>query len=419
MIKILIIADDFTGALDSGVKFSAAGFTTKVVTDLDIDFAGETEADVLVLCAPTRHIPAAEAYHVIRRITQRAVQARVGCIFKKTDSALRGNIGAELSAALDGSGQQSISFIPALPTMNRVTEGGVHYIDGVPVQESVFGRDPFEPVTESYVPDLLAKQCDVPIRVISREKIKDFRAGERCIYLFDCTCKEDLEEEVEVLHRQGQTGLLAGCSGLAEILPAYLGTTSGERAVSHPNVNRMIVVCGSLNPISCEQMDYAERYGFHRIHISPDQLLDGGSLKEGAGKALIDQLWRAYCLSEYLLIDTQQLGADRVTAGDSMTLEEIRQRLSGRLGIILKTLLDLGADSRFIIIGGDTLLAFMDAIQCRELYPVQELMPGVVLSLVPYRNRQYEVISKSGGFGERDLLVALRDIPECRTPVVV
>ena len=56
-----------------------------------------------------------------------------------------------------------------------------------------------------------------------------------------------------------------------------------------------------------------------------------------------------------------------------MTLEEIRQRLSGRLGIILKTLLDLGADSRFIIIGGDTLLAFMDAIQCRELYPVQEL----------------------------------------------
>ena len=37
MIKLLIISDDFTGALDTGVKFSAAGARTRVSTDTQID----------------------------------------------------------------------------------------------------------------------------------------------------------------------------------------------------------------------------------------------------------------------------------------------------------------------------------------------------------------------------------------------
>ena len=50
MIKLLIIADDFTGALDTGVQFAARGAATRVVTDLAYDFAG-ADAEVLVLVA--------------------------------------------------------------------------------------------------------------------------------------------------------------------------------------------------------------------------------------------------------------------------------------------------------------------------------------------------------------------------------
>lgn len=38
MIKFLMIADDFTGALDSGVQFAARGARTRVVTDPAYDF---------------------------------------------------------------------------------------------------------------------------------------------------------------------------------------------------------------------------------------------------------------------------------------------------------------------------------------------------------------------------------------------
>ena len=99
MIKILIIADDFTGALDTGVKLAAFGARTKVLTDTELNLTAETDTDVLVLCAPTRHVSPEEAYRVIRRITEQAVRAGVECIFKKTDSALRGNVGAELNKA--------------------------------------------------------------------------------------------------------------------------------------------------------------------------------------------------------------------------------------------------------------------------------------------------------------------------------
>ena len=196
MIKILIIADDFTGALDTGIKFSTAGAKTKVVTDMEINFHQDLPEEVLVLCAPTRHLPAKEAYDTIFKIVRRAVQAKIRCIYKKTDSALRGNIGAELSAALDGSGEKALFFIPALPAMGRITLNGTHYIDGVPVDQSIFGQDPFEPVERSYVPDLLHLQCEVPVRVVTREQLMDISLGEMDgICVFDCTSKADMEKE--------------------------------------------------------------------------------------------------------------------------------------------------------------------------------------------------------------------------------
>lgn len=415
MIKMLIIADDFTGALDTGVKFSAAGARTKVSTDTEMDFTANIPEEVLVLCAPTRHLPTREAYGMIRRIAARAAAAHIGCIFKKTDSALRGNIGAELSAVLDGSGEKCLCFIPALPGMNRITVGGIHYIDGVPAHQSVFGQDPFEPVRESCVPDLLHLQCDVPVKVVPSGEAESFRPGdETCIYLFDCASKADMEKEVRTLHAQGHLAILAGCAGLAESLPAYLGLTISAKLTGESAADRLTVVCGSVNPISCSQMDYGEQRGYRRVHIPADRLLSDSDLSTGSGAMMMDYLWTLYSQSPYLMIDSLQIGGEQVLEGTpELTLEDIRQKISCRMGLILKALIDRGADSRFMIIGGDTLLAFLEAMQCHELTPICELQPGVVLSRITYRGRQYEIISKSGGFGDEALLVTLQG--ECET----
>ena len=144
MLLLLILADDFTGALDTGVQFAACGIPTRVVVGDQVDLASN-DASVLVVDTETRHLSAADAYAVVAKLTREAMSAGVFSIYKKTDSALRGNIGAELSALLKTSGERQLPFLPAFPQIDRVTRGGVHYISGVPVTESPFGIDPFEP----------------------------------------------------------------------------------------------------------------------------------------------------------------------------------------------------------------------------------------------------------------------------------
>lgn len=290
-----------------------------------------------------------------------------------------------------------------------MTSEGIHYIDGQPVAQSIFSRDPFEPVTESYVPDLLRFQTGLPVRTVSVREAESFRPGkEPCIYVFDCLSQEDMEREVWMLSRQSQLRILAGCAGLGESLPPYLGLVSSSGGETAGPVEHMTVLCGSVNPITCAQMDYGERHGsYRRIHIPADRLLSGGESSEDG--RLMDLLWDAYLESDFLMIDSLQPQGNHLLEGTGeLTLEDIRQQISRCLGRILKELMDRGGDSPFMIVGGDTLLAFLESIQCSVLRPVCEPQPGVVLFRVNYRGRQYEILAKSGGFGKEDLFVTLQ-----------
>ena len=116
MASLLMIADDFTGALDTGVQFAASGVQTRVIVGGDVDLAARGEdVQVLVIDAETRHLPPERAYAVVEKLVRQAEALGVQYIYKKTDSALRGNIGAELTALLRASGQKQLPFLPAYP----------------------------------------------------------------------------------------------------------------------------------------------------------------------------------------------------------------------------------------------------------------------------------------------------------------
>ena len=215
MVKLLIIADDFTGALDTGVQFAARGAATRVITDPAFAFAGaEPGLQVLVLDAETRHVAPEQAYAVVRQTTERALAANVECIYKKTDSALRGNIGAELAAVMDAAGADRLPFIPAFPKTHRTTKDGVHLIDGVPVAQSVFGQDPFEPVRHSRVAEILGEQTAVPVVQRSLEKPDEGTPG---IQVFDAASDDNLAEIGRQLGLSGAR-LCAGCAGFAAVM---------------------------------------------------------------------------------------------------------------------------------------------------------------------------------------------------------
>ena len=90
-----------------------------------------------------------------------------------------------------------------------------------------------------------------------------------------------------------------------------------------------------------------------------------------------------------------------------MSVDEVRLNISRSVTGAAKNLLDLGLNARLMCVGGDTLLALMQAVKVSELIPICELSKGVVLTSFIYRGKIYYIMTKSGGFGEADLLVRL------------
>ena len=198
MLRLLMIADDFTGALDTGVQLAAHGIPTQVVVgQADLSACSST---VLVVDTETRHLPAAKAAKAVEKLTRSAVENGVGCIYKKTDSALRGNIGAELAALLKASGARNLPFLPAFPQIGRTTKKGVHYIDGVPVNESPFGIDPFEPVRCAEVTKLIHLQTEIPAQNLRPGETAADKTG---ILVYDAATAADLEAAGRQLFQNG------------------------------------------------------------------------------------------------------------------------------------------------------------------------------------------------------------------------
>lgn len=409
--KLLMIADDFTGALDAGVQFAKKGFSTRVLVHGKEGLGDMENTDVLVVDAETRHKTPAEAYQVVYQIVKPAAAQGVSYLFKKTDSALRGNIGAELNAVLDAANGTTLHFLPAFPQINRTTVNGIHYIDGVPVKDSVFGADPFEPVKTSDVQKLIHQQCETPVRII-REGELPGELEEKNIAVYDCTSDRSMEAMAERLTGGKGPRLLAGCAGLAEILPRMMGLENTSRQA--PKLpDKFLVVCGSVNPITARQLDYAEKHGFVRIRLSPEQTLDENYFSGAEGKQWLNRIWEICSSSRRVIIDTNDLEEDNATQRyaeqKEIPWEEIRTRIPVALGIIVENMVERGLDSSLLMTGGDTLLGCIHNMDDAQLTPVGEFAVGIVLSELVSRKNKIHVFTKSGGFGEETLLTDMAE----------
>ena len=429
MVKLLILADDFTGALDTGVQFSGKGIRTQVVVSGHW-VEPDSDCDVIVIDVETRHVPKEKAYEIVYDVCQQAVKYGIRCFYKKTDSALRGNVGSELQAAVDAVSGKNIVFVPAFPAMRRITVDGVHYIDGIPVKESVFGQDPFEPVMYDRVDELLratgyrggvigvskterklqtAEEWKTQASEERRQKAAE--AAKQQLFLYDAETDADLDEIAEAVSKKSDIPILAGCAGFAAKLPELLKLPvkkSGDVKLKE----NLVFLCGSVNPITKSQIVYGEKMGIPRIHLKPEEKLEISYWDQPEGLGKIRQL--AKDGMQHIIIDSNDEEGHNDTmeyaAKKGYSIEDVRVRISETLGYLLKKLIDAGMEGTYLITGGDTLIGFMKAIGVSELEPVNEIRPGCVLTSLNYQDKKHYVITKSGGFGQERLIEQLTRI---------
>ena len=125
-IKVAVIADDLTGALDSSTSFALAGLRVVVATrPTGVAAALALSPDVIVANSVTRAETPATAVDVVTRLGQQLAEGRPEIVFKKIDSRLKGNVRVETEAMAKAFGRGAMVVAPAVPDQGRLTVGGV------------------------------------------------------------------------------------------------------------------------------------------------------------------------------------------------------------------------------------------------------------------------------------------------------
>jgi len=387
MSKLLILADDLTGALDSGVQLTNKGYSVQVCTDLNDAFDYTDLVDVLVIDTESRHISSESAYALIHSLAKKAVSLNFEHIYKKTDSGLRGNVGAELTAVIEATGQKILNFVPAYPKLDRITIKGIHYVNGVPLAESVFASDAIDPVTVSSVEELIHLQSDIKVSQSAHDGI----------LVHDCQSDEEMSLIAKKIFGEGQCLISAGCAGLLEAFPA-----NAQKAVKKAALNlneHLLVVTGSINEVSLNQVDHAVKNGATRYHV-PMNLIVNEKWTERDIDVFTESLVKGITPSTTIILDTQQ----SFQIEQPISRDQMGKIIAKCMGVLVYKMISKFPDYTFMIIGGDTLQGFMQELGIHALSPVQEIVPGVVLAKYVYQGKDHYLVTKSGAFGSDHLI---------------
>ncbi len=369
-VELIAIADDATGALEIGAQLANAGIISRVVFGSAIS-GSDARGTALVVDTETRHIDGPIAARRVARIAARALAFGVRHVYKKTDSTLRGNIGAEFAALLRVFPERTLVYVPAYPKLGRTVTGGVLRIDGKPLSETAFAADRRNPSQESSIPRLL------------RESVEDIARVTVC----DGESDADLERIAAVLARDERPAIVAGAGGFAGYWAQAISITRGFHPPAPAPSSRVLICSGSLHPVSARQLECARRAGLGVHCLETDSRAD-----ESVAQSLVESIAG---------IGYAALTVSRTARGDPA-------EIAARLGLVASRAVKLAGADALVVFGGDTVFAILNALRVKAIEPCGEVLPGVPVSGILLRGRKVQLVTKAGGFGEPDILEVIR-----------
>ena len=262
--RIFILADDLTGACDSGAAFLAAGRSVRVVLDatcLDADRLSQTEAGdcetVWAFTTETRNLSPEEAGEVVAA-SMAALHpvSQDTLLFKKIDSAARGHLGVEIIAALRHSRTGLALVAPAFPGAGRSVQSGILNVRDWSGQDAMISLRDLFPDAETNAIDVLPADSE---QQLEQGIMRAFANGTR-ILLCDSNTQADLERLAAVVLRIQQPLLWAGSAGLAHALAGMLAARHATTAL--PSARRhghTLLFVGTRHPVTNLQVSHLER----------------------------------------------------------------------------------------------------------------------------------------------------------------
>jgi uncharacterized protein YgbK (DUF1537 family) len=416
MVRVVIIADDYTGAADTGVQFAKKRLKTTIVRDLKRIGEIAERVDVLVFDTESRGDPREVAYEKVALASEEFKKMGVELLYKKIDSTLRGNLGVELDAAIDTLAVSAVILCPAYPKNGRITVGGFHLKNQSLIEDTEVAKDPESPVRQSHIPTLIRSQSGkrvslVDVGIVSRgvkrvkgEVVRQLKGGSQIIVV-DAVSQRDLKIIAQTIASLDQPVLVCGSGGLAEELPEALGLgVDGGECV--------VVIAGSVSEVTAQQIHTAAKtLNVKVVTIDVHRILRGeeaGSLEvarvvEEAEKALHAGRDVIIRLAESLSVLEEAKESGR---GLGLTDREMRTQMGHILGRTSQAIVPRGNVCGMVVTGGETAFNVYTALDVLEVRVEEEVLPGIpVVTIVGGPACGTRVVTKAGAFGDEDALV--------------
>jgi len=245
--RVVIVADDLTGAMDVAGPLADRGLPTLAVASHEGCKPADLETGTVIsINADTRHLSAADAARRTHRIASELVDAGAQILIKKIDSTLRGNVVSETLAMLDATRRSAAVVAPAFPGQGRTVREGVVHVDGAPLSGTNFARDALSPPPLQPLHLLFTRAAQgAAVQLLRPSQSPELIADQRQILVFDAQTDADLEQIVRNLQGDLQRVLLVGSAGIAQAVgkvcfpasaPAALAwgarSTAGDRGLT-------------------------------------------------------------------------------------------------------------------------------------------------------------------------------------------
>lgn len=403
--KYLIVADDFTGANDTGVQMRRRGIPTHVM------FAGRkipAGDHSLVIDTESRGMTGEEAKEATAKAVEEVDFSSFKYVIKKVDSTLRGNVAEEIFAVDQVFGSDLVIFAPALPDLDRTTVDGVHRLKGVRITETELAKDPKKPVTEDDLAKILEKVYEEKVLYVSLDEIRkgeiSLDAGR--LFTFDAVLNSDLQAVIRAALATGKKILWVGTAAMADNLMEMENKT-------YPALG----IAASVSSVTCSQIRAAEAAGVALVSVPVHEILAGRadtkpyiddvvkSLKAGKDTILLSS--SSYDRAELAL--SEEEGKKK-----GMETWQVSEYVQGLMGAMAKAIFEQAEVSGVFLTGGDTAMGVLESLKADGSSILSEIAVGIpMMQIVGGSMEGLKVVTKAGAFGKEDaILFAFRKLKE-------
>lgn len=415
MSKVLIIADDLTGANANCALMKTIGLRAASITGNNLEKLPD-DIDVVALTTDSRAMEKDQAYKRVYDKVKKYKDKNIDLYSKRIDSTLRGNLGTELKAYQDALEAKTIGIcVPSFPDSGRIVVNNYLYVNGISLMNTDAGKDPkisavSNLVTENFKKDYDGQIIHIGIDEIDKgiENIKNLIIAnkDKDLIVFDAITNE-------------QISLIAKASIASQI--DFISVDPGPFTKEVTRLlyqkesirTKALAVIGSVTNVTINQMnELKNNYNYYQVDVDASKLIEIDKAIEEIESA-VEEASENLKNHDLIIVTTtpkdikDRLDLNKISENMSISIDDLSLLISRGLAKIGKDLVTKeDSISGIFSSGGDITVATVEELLSDGIEIKEEIQPLVAYGrMINGLKPGLKIVSKGGMVGNKNVMV--------------